>query len=52
MNQWERMSLTTKEDLKVDMSDAKGVAGGVLAAKFLTKRMINIDSIMRTLKPL
>jgi hypothetical protein len=52
MNLWDRMSLTAKEDLRVDLSDAKGVPGGVMAAKFLTKRVINIDSIMRTLKPL
>jgi hypothetical protein len=39
MNLWDRLSLTAKEDLRVDLSDAKGVAGGVLAAKLLTKRV-------------
>jgi hypothetical protein len=48
----DKMSLTAKEDLKVDLSDEQGVTGGVLAALFLTKRIINIEAIMRTMRPL
>ena len=49
---WDRFSLTAKEDSRVDLSGEQGANGGVLAAKFCTKRVINIDSVMRTLKPL
>ena len=48
----DRMSLTAKEGGKVDLSDSQEVVGGLLVAKFLTKRVINIEAVMRTLKPL
>jgi hypothetical protein len=47
-----KMSLTAKEDLRVDLSGEQGVTGRVLAAMFLTKRIINIEAVMRTLRPL
>jgi hypothetical protein len=49
---WDRFSLTAKEEVRVDLSGEQGATGGVLAAKFCTKRVINIDAVMRTLKPL
>lgn len=49
---WDRLSLTAKEDHQIDLSGEKSVIGGVLAAKFLTKWVINIEADMRTLKPL
>ena len=48
----DRMSLTAKEGGRVDLSDSQEVVGGLLAAKFLTKRGINLEAVMRTLKPL
>ena len=48
----DRMSLTAKEGDRVDLSDSQEVVGGLLVAKFLTKRVINIEAVMRTLKPL
>ena len=49
---WDRFSLTAKEEVRVDLSSEKGTYGGVLAAKFCTKRVINIESVMCTLKPI
>jgi hypothetical protein len=49
---WDRLSLTAKEDHQIDLSGEKSVTGGVLAAKFLTKWVINIEAVMRTLKSL
>ena len=49
---WDRFSLTTKEETRVDLSGEPGAVDGVLAAKFCTTRIINIDAVMRTLKPL
>ncbi|GMY19555.1 hypothetical protein FCV25MIE_14794 [Fagus crenata] len=46
------MSLTAKEDLRVELSGEHGVTGGVLAAMFLTKHIINIEAVMRTLRSL
>ena len=45
-------SLTAKEDCRVDLSEAAYVSGGVLVAKFLTKRVLDLEVVMRTLKPL
>uniref|UniRef100_A0A2N9IFR8 Uncharacterized protein n=1 Tax=Fagus sylvatica TaxID=28930 RepID=A0A2N9IFR8_FAGSY len=49
---WDRLSLTTKEVDRVDLSGTHGLTGGLLAAKFLTKRVLNMEAVMRTLKPL
>uniref|UniRef100_A0A2N9GM00 RNase H type-1 domain-containing protein n=1 Tax=Fagus sylvatica TaxID=28930 RepID=A0A2N9GM00_FAGSY len=49
---WDRLSLTAKEEVRVDLSDEQETKGGVLAAKFFTKRVINIDAVLRTLKPI
>uniref|UniRef100_A0A2N9EX83 Reverse transcriptase domain-containing protein n=1 Tax=Fagus sylvatica TaxID=28930 RepID=A0A2N9EX83_FAGSY len=46
------MSLTAKEGGRVDLSDSQEVLGSLLAAKFLTKRVVNLEAVMRTLKPL
>ena len=46
------MSLTAKEGGRVYLSDSQEVLGGLLAAKFLTKRVVNLEAVMRTLKPL
>ena len=49
---WDYLSLTSKEVDRVDLSGTHGLLGGLLAAKFLTKRVLNIEAVMRTLKPL
>ena len=46
------MPLTAKEGGRVDLSDSLEDSGGLLAAKFLTKRVVNLEAIMRTLKPI
>ena len=48
----DRMSLTAKEGGRVDLSDSLEDLGGLLAAKFLTKRVVNLEAVMRTLKPI
>jgi hypothetical protein len=48
----DHMSLTAKEGGRVDLSDSQEVLGGLLAVKFLTKRVVNLEAVMRTLKPL
>ena len=48
----DRMSLTAKEVGRVDLSDSQEVPGGLLATQFLTKRVINMEAVLRTLKPL
>ncbi|GMY22610.1 hypothetical protein FCV25MIE_17851 [Fagus crenata] len=37
------MSLTAKEGGRVDLSDSQEVLGGLLVAKFLTKRVVNLE---------
>ena len=49
---WDRLSLTSKEVDKVDLSGTEGLVGGLLAAKFSTRPVLNIEAVMRTLKPL
>ena len=41
---WDRLSLTAKEEVRVDLSGEQGTKGGVLAAKFFTKRVINMGN--------
>lgn len=48
----DRLSLTSKEECRVDLSGTAGVSRGLLAAKFLTKRVLNLEAVLRTLKSL
>ena len=51
---WKKLSLTEKEDTKLSLSKSKNLHSKelVLAAKFLTKRALNVEAIGRTFKPL
>ena len=51
---WKKVSLTDEEDVKLSLSRSKNLRNKeyVLAAKFLTRRALNVESIGRTLKPL
>ena len=51
---WKKLSLTKEEDTKLSLSKSKNIHSKefVLAAKFLTKRALNVEAIGRTFKPL
>ena len=51
---WKKLSLTEEEDTKLSLSKSKNIRSKkfVLAAKFLTKRALNVEAIGRTFKPL
>ena len=49
---WKRLSLKDQEDDKFDLSSMTQQAKPTLAAKFFTRRTINIEIVARTFKPL
>lgn len=51
---WKKLSLREEEDTKLSLSKSKNIRSKefVLAAKFLTKRALNVEAIGRTFKPL
>ena len=51
---WKKLSLTYEEDVKLSLSKSKNLRRKeyVLAAKFLTKRALNVEAIGHTFKPL
>ena len=51
---WKKLSQTEEEDTKLSLSKSKNIRSKefVLAAKFLTKRALNVEAIGRTFKPL
>ena len=54
LEDWRKLSLTESEGAKVSLKKAKNLPAKehVLAAKFLTKRALNVEAIGRTFKPL
>ena len=51
-NMWQRFSLSDKEGLDVDLARTFQQPKHILVAKFLTTRLLNIDFVARTFKPL
>lgn len=51
-NCWTKPSLSNKEGKKVVLSKGKQIQEYVLAAKFFTKRAVNIDAVAKTFRPL
>jgi hypothetical protein len=49
---WKRLSLNDKEDNLFDLSSDSQPDKPTLAAKFYTRRVINVEAIARTFKPL
>ena len=49
---WQKFSLTNKKGVNVDLSESRKVHGFALAAKFFTWRLLNIDAVVRTFRPL
>ena len=54
LKDWKKLSLTTTEDVKLNLKKSKHPIsrGYVLAAKFMTRRDLNIEAVGRTFKPL
>ena len=50
--QWQTLSLTDKEDQRLTLDSDEEEGGSILAALFLTSRIINMESVLRALKPL
>ena len=51
LNDWKRFSLLEEETNRVSLEENSGDNEVILAAKFMTKRALNIEAIGRTLKP-
>lgn len=49
---WKRFSLSDKEVSDMDLEHTSQQPENILVAKFLTTRVLNIDSVARTFKPL
>ena len=49
---WKRFSLSDKEGFDVDLAHTTQQSENILVAKFLTPRVLNIDSVARIFKPL
>jgi hypothetical protein len=49
---WKRFTLSEKEGLDVNLANTTQQSENILVAKFLTPRVLNIDSVARTFKPL
>ena len=49
---WEKFSLSEHESQKVDLMSTTTQPKSFLAAKFLTRRALNVESVGRTLKSL
>ena len=49
---WKKLSLSTKEDDKFDLSKNKKIQNYVLTAKFFTRHSVNIEAVAKTFRPL
>lgn len=49
---WKKLSLSTKEDDKFDLSKNKKAQNYVLATKFFTRRSVNIEAVAKIFRPL
>lgn len=49
---WKKLSLSSKEDNKLDSSKNKKAQTYTLAAKFFTRRSVNIEVVAKTFRPL
>uniref|UniRef100_A0A2N9HZ94 Zinc knuckle CX2CX4HX4C domain-containing protein n=1 Tax=Fagus sylvatica TaxID=28930 RepID=A0A2N9HZ94_FAGSY len=49
---WKRFTLSEKEGLDVDLANTTQQSENILVENFLTPRVLNIDSVARTFKPL
>nr|POF00859.1 hypothetical protein CFP56_47671 [Quercus suber] len=52
VNSWRKLSLSKKEDDKLDLKKKKKDQRFVLAAKFFTYRSLNIEAVVKMFRPL
>lgn len=52
MSRWKNLSLTEVEGSKVDLTRDKKKVGTVLAAKFFTRRNVNVEVVAKTFRPI
>lgn len=51
-NRCEKLQLIEQEEEKVDLDDEEVAGGWVLARKFLSKRHVNLEAVVKVLKPI
>ena len=49
---WKKLSLSSKEDNKFDLSKNKKAQTYTLATKFFTRHSVNIEAVAKTFRPL
>ena len=49
---WQKLSLTNKDGVNVDLTENKRLNSFTLIAKFFTRRSLNVDAVARTFRPL
>lgn len=49
---WKTLSLSEVEDTKVDLLRGKKKLDFILAAKFFTRRSLNVEAVVKTFRPL
>lgn len=49
---WKKLSFSEVEGKKHDLTKEKKTSEYVLAAKFLTRRLINVEAVARTFRPI
>ena len=51
-DRWRKLSLSEKEGEKLDLKNKKKEQNFVLAAKFFTRRSLNVETVAKTFRPL
>lgn len=51
-NLWEKFSLTTLKESGFDLNPLTKPDGGMLLGRFLTRKVVNVESAARTFRPL
>ena len=49
---WQKLSLTNKEGVNVDLTENKRLNNFALLAKFFSQGSLNVDAVVRTFRPL
>ena len=49
---WQNLSLNDREDVNLELSEEKSSNEFIMAAKFLTKRALSVEAVIKTFNPL
>nr|POE69953.1 hypothetical protein CFP56_57754 [Quercus suber] len=52
IHSWQKLSLSSKEGDQMDLSKNRKIQGFALAAKFFSRRSVNVDAVAQTFRPL